>query len=1176
MALTLTQWQNIQAFLDRAALTLNEETFQGARQALLLVHQGLPLIEPEERALTGLARLAELSPEGDKFILANDIPSLPKAILHDNDLARLRWAERFAERPPFSLASQRIVLDGFVYTPADVDAWVEDYLNRSVSVNNYALMETGTEEPLTLLLKHLPELIAQGFFTRKHVFRIALASGNAYILPRIRSEHFFMEALPILIDAGLIDRGVLIQARLMEPAGGEARPKGMFEGKNNLFFLDRYHSLLAAHGLLNLDPFWDKIFSPSTSVYGWNPPGTFNYQKPSVSREQAEERLGTLKTMIASVEWQRQNPLAVRGLLLFAGELSDASRVLNLGKIKIMDSESDIIPSHVPEKMRLWIRNYFIGNTPFGPTWMFDTLSAFPFALVGESLILPSLPQRLPDLISRGLVTRDTVRGLLMTLGVPDFLQDYLCPVGDHPSWRVSSRRWQTLKNLFKMENGIHRKERKYYEDCLAVIQATGTTPEVEALASFLTVLDLLSTTTQIDEMKTLALDYLNPPPEKIGAFLLQVLKDFGLDKDHPLFITAERRLSDPSNPYHLADLRRGEINLSMDVIMNLIFAEQNEMEEFFLRTAEDLQLTDHPMVQTMIQRVQRVPDRFLLTEWTHEGMRTVWERYRHEMASHDPKTHRALQKKFLNFVEKNLKRTPGVSFLNHLVKSGYTLIERDFKKNLSQDGTPETLKAFEVLFESSVWKDFQKTPLYFLLAKASTFMRPAGLSSMRRLILGSKQGELTTVHRSFNREGNIAEETRSQKLRFIFDRYSELEGVFPASVLTPWQDDYRADLFPMLQGGLDEVTAQKALKRQVLRQVGLHNAVDPGLDIATVPEKIRGLPFQVAQWKKAYESGDEIKGDTFLKTFDLLRTFENHYQDIRDHFGNTFALIKRDLENFLAGMKKGMKQARKSLVFEVSGDLETIALSGSIPVETCQNLERLWVDAEGQPLHRMMHGQFKVANWIIDGEVMARRLIEITLDGKGRTHLLVEELYSAGGFGHVQEFREHIVSYAENILGLSSDHVHFSDEDISKAPPPLNNGDRIYRDTFLEPGPSLNEVRTRTASFAPTAPVPAQPQRRTGTTTRGHISLAPMGLSTFHCTDILDPEMPELGSEAGFGSAEVFAVQVVPKLNPGRIKRDGPPSSRPIPRPTAHRGFGLVFNPHLRTGISRVPLRVI
>lgn len=99
-----------------------------------------------------------------------------------------------------------------------------------------------------------------------------------------------------------------------------------------------------------------------------------------------------------------------------------------------------------------------------------------------------------------------------------------------------------------------------------------------------------------------------------------------------------------------------------------------------------------------------------------------------------------------------------------------------------------------------------------------------------------------------------------------------------------------------------------------------------------------------------------------------------------------------------------------------------------------------------------LMLGQFKLANWVMDDTVVARRKLEITLDSDGRPHLLIENLYTGGRFARAVEFKEQLVIYARDQLGIPLENIHFSDDaSLMTAPPALRAKRHVYRDTFKE-----------------------------------------------------------------------------------------------------------------------------
>jgi hypothetical protein len=207
---------------------------------------------------------------------------------------------------------------------------------------------------------------------------------------------------------------------------------------------------------------------------------------------------------------------------------------------------------------------------------------------------------------------------------------------------------------------------------------------------------------------------------------------------------------------------------------------------------------------------------------------------------------------------------------------------------------------------------------------------------------------------------------------------------------------------------------------------------------LADLPGEIEGLAEQLRRGN--VDVMDVIK---------LRNRFDRQYAEIFNAYGGEFANLRMYLKMLHAGLAKGFKKAKKESV-EVSGGLIAMARHGVVPAATCQRLtEGTSVNERGEPVNRVRWGQFKVANYVMDGNVTARRLLEVTMDADGREHLLVECLYVGGAFPREVEFNEAIIRYATE-LGISRDRVHFLNRDGLNVPLPLSTGDLIYRDSAL------------------------------------------------------------------------------------------------------------------------------
>ena len=182
-----------------------------------------------------------------------------------------------------------------------------------------------------------------------------------------------------------------------------------------------------------------------------------------------------------------------------------------------------------------------------------------------------------------------------------------------------------------------------------------------------------------------------------------------------------------------------------------------------------------------------------------------------------------------------------------------------------------------------------------------------------------------------------------------------------------------------------------------------------------------------------------------------ILKIFDRDLQSIANTYGPLFLAIREDLQNLRNILLGKAKIPRRSEATEISGRPEVLARSGSIPKDECQTLERLYTDStngEGQPLNRIKHGQFKVANYLADNRVVARRYLEIARDEKGNVYLLVAGLKTNGAFVS-NRFDQDIVEYARSIR-IPRERVAFQGESLN-LPVPLTlvsreTGDWIVR----------------------------------------------------------------------------------------------------------------------------------
>ncbi|MDO8518927.1 MAG: hypothetical protein Q7T11_02045 [Deltaproteobacteria bacterium] len=469
--------------------------------------------------------------------------------------------------------------------------------------------------------------------------------------------------------------------------------------------------------------------------------------------------------------------------------------------------------------------------------------------------------------------------------------------------------------------------------------------------------------------------------------------------------------------------------------LASLIDAETSEETDPLLRLLDKVirhfGVQEDHRTQLALAKVLGKAGRPLLAEWQEEGLGLVFEEHLASVRGTDDFKKR--RNRFLHFLEAQGKRHMARVYAGRLEK----MIDADFYGRLTGEATSEEKREIDLFF-SRHRAAFKASELYGLLIKASQFMKPEGIASLRRLVMG------------LDRTGK----------RFVFPRYRELEGVLLPKILARWKEEYSHT--PKNLGELSGEEGQKVLKAQVLAQIGDHIEEALQKSDAGAPAEIKGLPRRLDDWTRRYAASSQLDGEFLDDAQEIQSLFDAHYGAIREQYGDLFAGFRTDLNVFLSGMEKGVKMARISEGIVVTGDILKMAKSGSEPVSTCQTLERSGANLEGEPLNRLLHGQFKVANWVIDGMVMARRLIEITVDPMGQEHFLVERLYMRGGFARVKDFRKAIIDYARH-LGIHPTRVHFNDEvSLATAPKPLAPGDTIYRDTFKEEGMALDEARRR------------------------------------------------------------------------------------------------------------------
>ncbi|OGQ04757.1 MAG: hypothetical protein A3F82_08125 [Deltaproteobacteria bacterium RIFCSPLOWO2_12_FULL_44_12] len=950
---------------------------------------------------------------------------------------------RFAPRSEES--SKEIIIDGQKITQEDVDRLLAVVLQVYKKPNESDKSAEGIE----FFKKHLADLIQAGLFRLEHYEKVRTFLNYKDPARWVKACLFLGETLPPLITAGFFSQKdyEAIVAGLGHKYYEKLSALDFFEkqipalGRLNLFRHSDYN--LLTEKLEDGDPSIRQralnVFNAHLESFvssGWfqkehydfiarNLPGykndflrettvTFFLKYLPVLLEKGFFTHGDLKAMIGNLAETRHPPIREKALGFFKGYLP------TLIKANIFGPEDCIwiiekVLFHFEPSVREGGEKFFEANL--------DTLlETKAFSSEAYELAAEALPNRKDaELGNRGV---DFFRGHLLQLVEHGLLRGREIGNLAYVDFDFFVENFYALKNagLINEETlkGFLEYAPRVRSPAKAILMRLAQSEELLLSPSRWKALKQLLPSPQVERVTGLTIT----TAIEANQARLNAEEIFGL-----LY-----KANDPATPEEIASLvstlnelgksglQRLGWNFTPEPNKGLLYTMPSWMRLDLEKTAEFFGVTDHPIYQATSAKIAGPQGDSILLDWYLTGLGIVWGKYR-EAPEEELKAKRKL---FLNFLEQNLKRNPP-TLCRLITKRGQEIIEELFVESLESGISPPEKEALEKLREGPVWNRLKKSPLYRLFIKASGFMEAEGLASLRRLIFG----------------------LRLEEGRLVYPRYEELKGVVGEQFLEGWKKEYAVELKDL--SSLDEESGKKALKTQVLEQVKTHLDIKEGSQEEKIPENIRHLPTQIRQWMESFEASEAWDGEFAHQAQRLGAIFEAHYREIRAYFGDTFANIRTDLRNFTIGIEKGVKVARKSERFIISGDVEKIARSGSEPVHTCQTLEYSWVNEKGEPIHRILHGQFKVANWEIDNVVMARRLLEVTIDETGKEHLLVERLYSVGGFGRVKEFRSEILKYAKG-LGIDESSVHFSDEDsFETAPKALKTGDRIYRDTFEE-----------------------------------------------------------------------------------------------------------------------------
>jgi hypothetical protein len=345
-------------------------------------------------------------------------------------------------------------------------------------------------------------------------------------------------------------------------------------------------------------------------------------------------------------------------------------------------------------------------------------------------------------------------------------------------------------------------------------------------------------------------------------------------------------------------------------------------------------------------------------------------------------------------------------------------LIEALFKKlaaNISGSSDP-----------SQLWKGKKESlnnGILPILIRASAFMNEEGLKTLEKLLNQLAFAEVTP-------EGRMINHLRYKELiNFGFD---------PEFVAT-WVKEYEK-----LLEGLPTITDSQEIKTYILkhyfRQISIYSR-----GIQSFEGKLGDLPKKVSLLLDRLQKG-EVEANEVEK---ILEVFEQNYQTIRNQFGSIFSEIKMELKNLTKALQMPLLKMPTEVSIQVSGSPEVIGLSGQIPVLACQNLiEPTGLNERGQPLNRILHGQFKIVNFIADGQIVARRLLEVTRNAKGEEVLLIHFLYSNERFWFGEIFDQALKNYAHEI-GVQESNKFFAEKGEEGVPLSMDTGDEVHRDHF-------------------------------------------------------------------------------------------------------------------------------
>ncbi|UCD55175.1 MAG: HEAT repeat domain-containing protein [Candidatus Omnitrophota bacterium] len=159
------------------------------------------------------------------------------------------------------------------------------------------------------------------------------------------------------------------------------------------------------------------------------------------------------------------------------------------------------------------------------------------------------------------------------------------------------------------------------------------------------------------------------------------------------------------------------------------------------------------------------------------------------------------------------------------------------------------------------------------------------------------------------------------------------------------------------------------------------------------------------------------------------------------------------DLRNLLPA-RIDEEELKKASRIRITSDSNIFMRAGLEPHSTCQRAtSRTAQNKDGQLINRILHGQFKLAQYLIGNTVIARTHLETTTED-GKPVLLVEEIYQ-----HIfipydrNQFEREILKYASSI-GIKTIHWSQAPQKIQYEqrpnPPPVSIEEALYRDTRI------------------------------------------------------------------------------------------------------------------------------